>query len=323
MSTGLFQTRPMGRDTAETIRTAPHWMSLIPPAPHTFSGASDSMAVSPPIYRYCPGGYDNQVIGMCVGKGTKNAGATILRIPPGASFDPANPQSAPAPGPNVRLSGLFCYHNARTVHGFGGIGEGAVVAYSMDGVMKFGYALEGEWPDTEANQKSYSDRKAVPAAALAEGAKHVVLHAARIVSRQQYFDFQAQGFPVIHGVEIGQGWMNTAEDGKFSLGGRSVGGHCTEGCGYDRNLNRQYIRNSWVDWGAVDRSNPEFNSDDPAFGGNANGFTNVGYCPLDEWEDTFITDAKLSSGETDAFVVSDIPGFAAPKIALLSSGSAF
>lgn len=306
--------RHLGRNTAETINLKAHWQALIPEAPHHFSGASDSVEVSPPIYLYCPGGYDNQNIGMCVGKGTKNGVSTLLRIPEGATFDPANPAKIPAKGPNIRLSGLWCYYNARNIHGRSGFGEGAVVAYSLDGITKKGVVPEDQWEDTEANQAAYSDRVKISAALAAVGMSHLALTAARITSRQQYFDFEAQGFPIVDGVSIGQGWMTTAADGKFTLGGRTVGGHCTLSCGYDRKLNRKYKRNSWLNWGAH-TDDPEFNSDDPALGGNAHGRNNIGYCALDEFEDTYLTDAKLASGETDAFVISgSIGGFSRPNI---------
>jgi hypothetical protein len=316
--------RPMGRDTTLTINTKPHWETLIPEAPHVFAGAGAATDVSPPIWLYCPGGYDNQTIGMCVGKGSKNGVATVLRIPAGATFDPANPASAPPPGPNIRLSGMYCYYNARNVHGRGsmGGGDGAVVAYSLDGMLAKGVIPEELWPDTEAYQSSYSDRNPPSAADYAAGAQHLVLVAARITSAAQYYDFLARGFPIIDGVSIGSGWMNTAEDGQFSLGGRTVGGHCTLTVGYDKKQNRLYKRNSWAGWGAK-TTNPEFNSADPAFGGNANGFNNIGYCALDQYESYNLNDRALSSGQTDAFVVNTVAGFAQPKITLVSNVDMF
>lgn len=315
-------TRYLGRDTDRTMATKSHWETLIPEAPHTFSGTSDSVEVSPPIYLYCPGGFDNQTIGMCVGKGTKNGASTILRIPDGCKFDPADPAKNTPPGPSIRLSGLYAYWNARNVHGGGGWGEGAVVAYSLDGIKKSGLIQESLWPDTSANQANYSDRRPPTEAMRTEGAKHVVVHAARITSKAQYFDFLAQGFPVIDGVSIGQGWMRTAEDGAFSLGGITVGGHCTLTVGYDRRKNRLYKRNSWQQWGAK-TSDPEFNSDDPKFGGNAHGFSNIGYCPLDQFVSYHLTDQKLASGATDAFVINDVPGFDRPKISFISATELF
>lgn len=312
----------MGRDTARTIATKPDWERRIAAAPHLFSGASDSMEVSPPTWLYCIGGWDNQDIGMCVGKGTKNGAGTLLRIPDKCVFDPNDITKCSAPLPNVRLSGLYCYWNARNIHGGGGWGEGAVVAYSMDGVQKYGVIPESLWPDTARNQAAYSDRSTPSEAMRTEGAKHTIIHCARITSRQQYFDYMAQGFPIIDGVPIGSGWMQTGEDGQFSLGGRTVGGHCTLTVQYDRKKNRLYKRNSWQHWGAK-TDNPEFRSDDPAFGGNAGGFSNIGWCPLDQWEDQHLSDRAFQSGETDAFVINDVPGFDKPKIVPISNVEAF
>jgi hypothetical protein len=248
------------------------------------------------------------VVHNCVGKGTKNAVSTLLRIPKDATWDPQTPDQVPDRGPNIRLSGLYCYWNARNTHGRSGFGEGAVVAYSLDGLLKYGFVTEELYPDTHANQTAYSDRNAPSQKMRDFGSTHRIQesHAARITSRDQFLDFMAAGFPVVLGVPIGQGWMNTAEDGKFSLGGRTVGGHCTVAVGYDQKLNRLYDRNSWFGWGAV-TDDPEFNSEDPALGGNAKGRSNIGYCSLDEFLDRHFTERALSSGETDAFVLNDVP----------------
>lgn len=320
--------RPLGRNTVDTINTAEHWQSLIPPAPDFFSGASDGVEVSPPIYKFCPGGYDNQIIGMCVGKGTRNGASTLIRIPKGATWDPANPNALPDRLKNVRLSGLYCYWNARNVRGRSGFGEGAVVAYSLEGLKKWGFVTEELYPDTEANQRGYSDSRPPSKAMRDFGAQHLIpdAYARRITSGQQLLDYLAQGFPVIDGVTIGQGWMNTAPDGKFSLGGRIVGGHCTVKVGYDKKLDRIYTRNSWFGWGAQ-TDDPEFNSDDPAFGGNAKGRNNIGYCSLQQYLDTNYTDRKIQSGETDAFVLNDVPWDdrtpVEPKIKLFSAVDEF
>jgi hypothetical protein len=257
---------------------------------------------------------------MCVGKGTKNGASTLLRIPPGCHFDPNNPDDSSPPLPTVRLSGLFCYYNARNIHGPGGSGEGAVVAYALDAVMKYGVLPEAMYPDTDAYQQSYSDADPPVASDYAEAIRHVVAHAARITSKAQYFDFLAQGYPIIDGVPISQGWMTTADDGRFLLGGRSIGGHCTLTVGYDRRTNRLIKRNSWEDWGAV-TADPQFGPQ--GLGGDAGGRDNIGYCALDEYEATYLDDADFASGSTDAFVINDVPGFAAPKIAPISATELF
>ncbi len=309
--------RYLGRDTELTIQLKPQWELLIPPAPFTFSGAADSVEVSPPIYRYCPGGYQTQIIGECVGCGTANGGGTLLRIPENCVFDPDNPEKSTPPLPTRKLSELYCYWNARNVHGNPGIfsGEGAVVAYSLDGIMKWGFIPHDMWPNTAANQKAYSDRKAPSTEMRAEGAKHVVVHARRIVTQAQYFDFLAKGFPIIDGVSISRGWMSTREDGYFSVSGMSVGGHCTLTVGYDRRKNRLYKRNSWGGWGAK--------TDDPEFAGDAKGYSNIGYCDLDAYIKYYLSNSKLDSGETDAFVIDDVPGFDKPKIAFISATELF
>lgn len=314
--------RAMGRDTALTIATMDHWQTLIPPAPHHFGGTSNAVEVSPPIYHYCIAGYDNQTIGMCTGKGTKNGVGTVLRIPEGAKFDPDNPASLPPPGPNIRLSGLWCYYNARTIHGTGSRGDGAVVAYSLDGLMRRGIVLEERWPDTEANQAAYSDRIRLGSSILAAGAEHKVKDCARIQDKNQFFDFVANGFPIVIGKPIGEGWLQTNDAGVFSLGGRIIGGHCTLCVGYDRRKNEVYTRNSWLTWGQR-TDDPAYKSSDPIYGGNAQGRNNIGICPLDQYESMYLGAASFSSGQVDAFVVNNVPGFAKPKILTPSNSEAF
>jgi hypothetical protein len=315
---------PMGRDTTATIALKPHWETLIAAAPFNFGGASAALEVSPPLYRYVPGGYINQVIGECVAEATTNGVSTVLRIPPGCVFDTSDPAKSTPPLPTVRLSALYTYFNARNIHGQSQVGaEGAIVAYSLDGIKQRGVIPAAMWPDTAANQKAYSDQRPPTSDMLAAGQAHTVLHAARIQSQAQFLDFLAQGYPVVVGIPIGQGWMRCAPDGQFSLGGRIVGGHATLAVGYDRTLNRLYIRNSWAGWGA--RSNdPEFNSDDPTIGGNANGFTAVGYCALDQYQDMNLGADKFQSGETDAFVITAAPdGFSKPLITAVSNVRVF
>lgn len=300
--------RPLGRNTTDTINSAEHWMSLIPPVPNYFSGLGETVEVSPPLWKFCPGGFDNQWIGMCVGKSVRNLLGMTLRIPRGAKWDPNNPDSLPGRLANVRLSGLWAYWKARTTHGRAGFGEGAVVAYALDALRIHGFIPESLWADTQANQNAYRDGFRASQEQVNFGQAHKVAeaHSARIRSRQQALDLLAAGYGIADGVSIGQGWMNTAPDGRFSLGGRTVGGHATVKVGFDKKLNRLYHRNSWYGWG-MQTDDPEFNSDDPALGGNAKGRNNIGYCPLDEYLDTHYTDRKLQSGETDAFVVDDAP----------------
>jgi hypothetical protein len=257
------------------------------------------------------------VVHNCVGCGTANGAATVIRIPEHCVFDPADPSKSTPPLPTRRLSGLFSYWNARNVRGSQGRpwGEGAVVAYSLEGLMRWGVIPEELWPDTQANQAAFSDGRAPGDAMRAEGAKHVVLDARRITSKGMYFDYLAQGFPIIDGVSISRGWTSTREDGYFALGGAGIGGHCTLTVGYDRRKNRLYKRNSWMQWGA--------RTSDPEFAGQAQGFSNIGYCDLDQYERYYLGDDKLASGETDAFVINDVPGFEKPKIQFISATELF
>jgi hypothetical protein len=314
--------RKLGRDTVHTINTKPHWETLLPEAPRVFEGASDSMAVSPPLWNYCPGGYQNQWIGMCVGCGSSNGTATVLRIPPNAVFDPADPTKNTPRLPNVRLSALYNYFNARNVHGNAPSGDGAVVGYAMDAMQKFGVILEAMWQDTQADQEAYSDANPPSPADYAFGAAHVVLQCARITSKQMMYDYLASGFPVVGGFIITQGWLTTAHDGAISLGGPQVGGHCVEICGYDRNKNETHGRGSWQHYGEQ-TSDPEFNSDDPAYFGNAGGYNNHFYAPMDQFEALYLNDAQFQSGETDMFVVTGVGGFTAPLVAPISASVLF
>ena len=66
-----------------------------------------------------------------------------------------------------------------------------------------------------------------------------------------------------------------------------------------------FVLNSWERWG-VRSGNPAFGHDD--------GYTNIGYMPIDEYERHFSPRA-IESGEAEAVVANTIEGFAAPKIA--------
>jgi hypothetical protein len=315
--------RPMGRNTARTVATKGHWAAVVREAPHVFANASDKVEVSPDLSAYCPGGYDNQIIGMCVGKATKNLCGTILRIPPDARFDPSDPSRITPRGPNIRLSGLYCYWNARNFHGDPGGGEGAVVAYALDALGSVGVVLEVLWPDTEANQRAFSDARRPDPRLLKEGARHAVLKSARITSKQMFYDYLAVGYPVSIGKPIPQGMMNTAEDGRYSIAGRWVGGHNTVIVHYDRRRGLYKERNSWMPWGAV-TDDPEFNTDDPAYGGNAGGRNSVGYSDLQQFEDTYLVQSRIDSGEVDMFVVNEVPwDRAVPKVAMISAVEEF
>lgn len=255
------------------------------------------------------------VVHNCVGKGTKNGASTVLRIPEGAAWDPAKPDQFTAPLPTIQLSGLYSYWVARNTRGRAPWGEGAVVAYALEGSMKFGLVRAATWLETQAAQRAYSDSRKPNEAMFAEGSQHIPLHWARITTREDFFGQQALGRPVVYGVGIGNGWNRTREDGYFSLRGLTMGGHCVLAVGYDRTKNRQYSRNSWAGWGML--------TNDPEFQGEAGGRNNVGWTDLDEFEDRYLTDQKLKSGETDAFVVDSVPGFDKPKIQLISAVELF
>jgi intein/homing endonuclease len=262
----------------------------------------------------------------CVGKSSKNGAATFARIPENCVYDPDDSTKSTPPLPNVRLSGLYCYLNARRKAaqlGYGANGApndpnggGAVVACSMLAMEELGVVLESIYPDSQQNQQSCSDSP-LPAAMYAAGKAHLLLKALRITSRQQFLDYMAAGHVVVDGVPIGSGWMQTADDGKFSLGGKIVGGHATLKVQYNMRENWIKTRNSWVGWGA--------RTDDPQFAGDAGGSDLIGYCPLDQYLDMYYTDDKLQNGSTDAFVIVDVAAFAkpAPRIKLFSNTDVF
>ncbi len=309
--------RFLGRDTAATMANWATLVTQVPEAPHIFAGTAPE--ASPMIRRFVPGGYDNQDIGCCVGKAGRNGCGVLIKIPEGANL-------TTKPLPTKTQSGLFNYYNARAVSRAQGMrmgGEGAIVAHLMIALQQSGSADETLYPDSSANQKAYSDRHAPPAAAVEDGKKHLVIQAARITSKAQYFDFLGQGFPIIDGLSIGSGWMQTGEDGKFSLGGRTVGGHATLTVDYDRKTNKLYKRNSWAHWGAKLAASDFASFVDAADFAAADNYTNVGWCALDQFEDMYLGDRDFSSGQTDAFVISAIGGFEKPLILPHSNVDAF
>jgi hypothetical protein len=296
-----FTTRPLGRDTTATINAWSVVRRLIQAAPPTFRGPTPEE--SPRIYRFCPGGFDNQWVGMCVGKGSKNAAATLLRIPPGG-------EENATPLPTQQLSGLYCYLNARRK----GIeigspilnrpndpnSGGAVVAFSMLAMQDHGVVLDADYPDTQANQLACSDNP-LPDPLYAKGVPHKVIHCARLEQPVQWQEFQAAGYPIVFGVAITQGWMNTDEDGRIRPTGAGIGGHCMMAGGYSRRQNRQYIRNSWIRWG--------MKTDDPEFQVDCEGWNNIGWVELDWFESMFLRPGGFDGTSIDAFVLNDVPGF--------------
>ena len=307
----VITARPMGCDIATQQSQRSSLLTLIPPAPHTFTGTRPSK--SPDIRRFCPGGHDNQVIGMCTGKGGRNACGTLVRIPEGAD-------SNSKPLPTIRFSGLFNYYNARWIardHGNGSGGEGAVPAYMMIGMQKYGVITEEWCDDSDASQNAYSDRRkpSSPKGDIyAEAAKHLVIQCARITSGDQVLDYLGAGFPIVIGKPIPQGYMQTADDGRFTLNGRTVGGHCTVIVDYDEKLNQIWERGSWEGWGQK-TADPEF--------ADEGGRNVLGYCNLDEYKARHLSTQAFQSGETDAFVINVIDGFEKPKIVTISPGETF
>lgn len=298
----LIKNRPTGVDIAATQANFPVLLAQVQMAPNVFSGTRPSK--SPNIRRFCPGGRDNQVIGMCVGKGGRNGAGTVVRIPANATADSK-------PLPTQRFSGLFNYWNARAVSRAQGInlgGEGAIVAHLMVAMQNYGVVPEDWMDESDAAQQRYSDRSRPSSQKgdiYAKGLEHQLLVAARIGSRDQALDFLGNGYPIVIGKPIGQSYMQTAADGRFSLGGRTVGGHCTLFVDYDETTNQAWERNSWAGWGA--------RTDDPEFA-DAGGRNNLGYTALDEYLDRHFSERALRSGETDAFVINTIEGFEKPKI---------
>lgn len=244
------------------------------------------------------------VVHNCVGKGGRNAAGTVVRIPAGATEDSE-------PLPTTRFSGLFNYYNARAVSRAQGVrlgGEGAIVAHLMLALQQYGLVPEDWYDESDAAQQRYSDSRkpSSPKGDIyAESATHQLLQAARITSKDQLLDFLGAGYPIVIGKPIGTGYMQTKADGRFELGGRIVGGHCTVIVDYDEKLNRIWERGSWLGWGEQ--------TTDPQFA-DAGGRNNLGYTSLDEYCDRHLSARAFSSGETDAFVVNVIEGFEQPLI---------
>jgi len=234
------------------------------------------------------------------------------RIPDEATADSA-------PLPPVDLSPLWTYYISRKRCAQDGInlggGDGSIVTEAMLALKDRGYCKWELWPNTQQLEQAYSDRVGPPTPeCLSQAAKHLVTDAAIIDSWEKFLTLQGLGYPISFGVPIYESLMQTREDGSFDLlRGQVVGGHCMRALGYSKSGNWIKIGNSWPQWGAK--------SSDPIYS-NMNGYTNIGHCPLDDFQ-RYFSSRSLQSGETEAIVVSKTQKFNADLKPLISSYAEF
>jgi hypothetical protein len=152
------------------------------------------------------------------------------------------------------------------------------------------------WPCSEAAERAYSDQAGPPSRdCQVEGAHHRTVDAAIIDSDSKLLTFLGLGYPVAFGIPIYESIQQTDANGFFHLfGGNTLGGHCMRLLGYSKSKNLAVVGNSWPNWGA--RSSDSYYAP-------MNGFTNIGYCPLDELM-RYFAPRPLSTGETEAVILS-------------------
>lgn len=263
---------------------------------------------SPPIWRFINPRVHHQVIGMCVGRGTARMIECLLRIP-------ASADANSTPLPTVDISSLFNYWIARRYsieHGinFGGEGNddqsaGAIVSHAILALADRGVIPREQWPDDEAHEEAYRDSRPPAPEDFAAGLKHQILTKAILDTKAKILQYLSMGYPVAQGIPINEGWLQTDNEGHFRDAGQEIGGHCTCLCGYDLDEGWVAVLNSWPRWGR--------RSTDPMFGGESEGYTNIGYLPMENFDRHF-SESAMGTGQAEAVVANTVEGFDKPKI---------
>jgi hypothetical protein len=176
----------------------------------------------------------------------------------------------------------------------------AILALHQRGVLALSM-----WPDDPAHEAQYRDSNPPAPADFAFGAAHEVLQYAILDTKDKILQYLSMGYPVAQGLPITEGWMQTDDAGRFRDAGQQIGGHCTCLVGYDLDAGWVAVLNSWPRWG--------LRSTDPMFGGESEGYTNIGYMPMEDFDRQFAP-AAMASGSAEAIVANTLAGFDKPMI---------
>jgi C1A family cysteine protease len=148
-------------------------------------------------------------------------------------------------------SRLFIYYNERAIEGTVDTDSGAMIRDGIKSIAKVGVCDEAIWPYDIARFTERPPRKA-----YADAKKHRATLYRRVNGTlHQLQGCLASGYPIVFGFSVYESFMSdeVARTGEVPLpprGEQLVGGHAVVAVGYDDELQRFIVRNSWGDgWG--------------------------------------------------------------------------
>jgi len=184
----------------------------------------------------CPPIVDQGQLGSC----TANGAAGVLE------YDMLLQQEQ-----DTTPSRLFIYYNTRDIEGTVDSDSGASIRDTIKSVTQFGACSESEWPydistfTNKPSEQCYTDallHKAVKYMSVTHSLVHVK-------------SALAEGFPVIFGFTCFESLESQEVDDTGDIpypkhGEQEIGGHCVLLVGYDDNVQKFLMRNSWgTSWG--------------------------------------------------------------------------
>ena len=150
----------------------------------------------------------------------------------------------------LNLSRLFAYYNIRALEGTINSDAGGEIRDAVKAAAQVGICVERDYPYNIADFT-----KAPSKAAVANAGKHKIASYCRVTSLNDIKASLAQGFPVIFGFTVYEGFESeaVATTGVLNMPGpteRVVGGHAVVIVGHDDASQRVTVRNSWgATWG--------------------------------------------------------------------------
>jgi C1A family cysteine protease len=183
---------------------------------------------SPPVY-------DQGQMGSCVGNSTARMFRFMHRKLGLGDLDPAR---------------MFIYNEARIKENSLGSDSGAMIADALAVLGKIGVCEESKFPYTTRNLY-----KKPGTAALTAAKKHLAITRWRINNLNEMLQCLADGFPCVFGFTVYSSFESdkVARTGVMPMpqkGDSNVGGHAIEVEGYNKNVKRLLIANSWgTVWG--------------------------------------------------------------------------
>jgi C1A family cysteine protease len=152
--------------------------------------------------------------------------------------------------PYADMSRLFIYYNERVIENSVKTDSGAMIRDGIKTLAKQGACTEKNWPyDIVKFARKPST------ACYTEALNYLILGYARINTVDEMRTCLADGFPVIFGFSVYEGFesQQVAKTGVVEMpkaGERMLGGHAVLAVGYDDKAKRIIVRNSWgADWG--------------------------------------------------------------------------